>query len=63
MSHSSYITVDRGLRGWFAVHVEDGMPVQSGIGSFETYEEAAEEAKDWGLADGLPVRVEEAKDA
>lgn len=49
----AYITVTSGLRGYFAVLVEDGEPVQTGFSSFETYEEAAEDAESWALAEDV----------
>jgi len=48
-----YITVSHGMRGWFALLADSDGPVQSGIGSYATAEEAAEEARAWALAERL----------
>jgi len=51
------IGVAHGLRGYFAVEIVDGFPSASGVGSFETYEEAAEEAESWAMAEGVKAVV------
>jgi hypothetical protein len=54
--HEMYVTVTSGLRGYFAVLIENEMPVQSGIGSYPTAGEAEEEAVEWARAEGLSFR-------
>jgi hypothetical protein len=53
-----YVTVTSGMRGYFAVLVDDSdgfpEPVQSGIGSYHTATEAEPEARDWALSEGIP---------
>jgi hypothetical protein len=51
-----HVTVTQGLRGWFAVLVDDRGPVQSGIGSYATAQQAEREAADWARSEGLPFR-------
>jgi hypothetical protein len=55
-----YLTTSHGLRGWFAVLVDDSNgfpePVQTGYGSYETAEEARKEAEEWAIAENLKVR-------
>jgi hypothetical protein len=55
-----YVTTTSGMRGCFAVLIDDSdgfpEPVQTGIGSYKTDTEAAREAKDWALAEGLEFR-------
>jgi hypothetical protein len=52
-----YVTVTSGMRGFFAVLIDetDGYPepVQSGPGSYESPEGAAVEAREWARAEGL----------
>lgn len=48
-----YVTVTHGLRGHFAVLIENEMPVQSGIGSYPTPDEAAAEGLDWARCEGI----------
>lgn len=59
-ARKDYITVTRGLRGYFAVHVwwnpEHGgfyEPWQSGVGSYDSAKDAAVEAQQWAEAEGL----------
>jgi hypothetical protein len=51
---SQFITVTHGLRGYFAVLMDDQGPIDSGLGSFLTPEAAGEEAQAWAAAEGLP---------
>jgi hypothetical protein len=56
-----YITITKGMRGFFAVHVwwnPDGFwePWQSGIGSYATRDEAEPEAREWAIAEGLEFK-------
>lgn len=53
----SCMGVTRGLRGWYAVLYEcvTGEPEQTGIASFETEEEAWEDAVAWALDEGVPL--------
>jgi hypothetical protein len=58
--NKDFITITKGLRGWFAVHMWwnkelDGFwePWQSGIGSFENKADAIKEGKQWADAEGL----------
>ena len=46
------IGVTSGLRGYFAVLYDEAGPITSGIGSYETPEAAAEEARDWAVSEG-----------
>lgn len=60
-TRKSYVTTTRGMRGWFAVLIwwnPAGFwePYQSGIGSYETSEGAAEEGREWALAEELEFR-------
>lgn len=48
------VTVTEGMSGWFAVHMVDGEPEESGAGRYETREEAEAEAREW--ANGLGLR-------
>ncbi len=57
----AYVTVTSGLRGYFAVLVEDGEPVQTGFSSYETYEEAAEDAESWAMAEGIRAETSVSK--
>lgn len=54
------IGVTQGMRGWFAVlYSTDGAggyePIQSGFDSYETTEEAREDAKAWSRAENIPT--------
>jgi hypothetical protein len=55
-----YVTTTKGMRGWFAVLIDDSEgfpePVSTGIGSFDTKEEAEIEAKEWALAEEVKFR-------
>jgi hypothetical protein len=46
------IGITNGLRGYFAVLYDECGPIQSGIGSYETPEGAADEARDWAVSEG-----------
>ena len=48
-----HVTVTHGLRGWFAVLVDGNGPVQSGVGSYRTAQEAEREAADWARSEGV----------
>jgi hypothetical protein len=62
-----YITITCGIRGYFAVmraeYLDDGETewfednVQSGIGSYASYDEAIQEAEEWARAEEIPVVV------
>lgn len=60
MKKPYYITITSGMRGFFAVMVDesDGFPepVQSGIGSHITRESAEIEARQWARAEELEYR-------
>jgi hypothetical protein len=56
-----YITVTSGIRGYFAVMIDNGEPHSTGIGSYETPEIAATEARSWAEAEGLRF-IEPGKD-
>jgi len=47
-----WFDVTRGLRGYFAVCYDEDGPIQSGIGSYETPQEAAQEAVEWAMEEG-----------
>lgn len=55
-----YITITSGMRGWFAVMIDDNdgfpEPVQTGIGSYKTSEGAMREAREWAEAEGLEAK-------
>jgi len=55
-----YLTTSFGLRGYFAVLVDDSQgfpePINTGFGSYITMEQALEEAKEWAAAEGLTVK-------
>jgi hypothetical protein len=55
-----YITTTSGMRGWFAVMIDDSdgfpEPVTSGIGSYKTQAEAEVEARQWAKAEELPFQ-------
>lgn len=55
-----YVTTTSGMRGFFAVLIDESEgfpePVQSGIGSYKTVEGAQAEARDWALAEGIEYR-------
>jgi hypothetical protein len=58
MSKTPYITITNGLRGYFAVLItlsDDGFeePGQTGIGSYNTPQEAIPEAKSWANDEGI----------
>ena len=59
----SYITITHGIRGWFAVHIgvykhhkygEYHEPIQSGVLTGKTSEEAVVHAQEWAKAEELP---------
>lgn len=49
------IGVTHGLRGHYTVMFDDTDydPIQTGIGSYGTVEEAVREAEDWAMAEGV----------
>jgi hypothetical protein len=49
------VDVTQGLRGWFAVVVDDEGPIRTGIGSYRTREQAIQEARDMAALDDLPL--------
>lgn len=51
--------VGKGMRGHYAMCVDDvtNECIQTGIGSYETPEEAAEEAVDWAECECYPVQA------
>ena len=55
-----YVTTTSGMRGWFAVLIDDSdgfpEPVNTGIGSYDDREGAVVEAKTWAEAEGIPYR-------
>jgi hypothetical protein len=55
-----WITVTSGMRGYFAVMLWDGMgfeePWETGMGSYDTPEQAAIEAKQWAEAEGIEYK-------
>lgn len=54
-----YITTTHGMRGWFAVLMDDSCgfpePVTTGYGSYKTSEEARKEAEEWAIVENLKV--------
>jgi hypothetical protein len=61
----NFITVYESIGGWKAVEMhwegegDDGgwEPWQTGIGAYETREEAGREAREWAHADDLEVKL------
>jgi hypothetical protein len=56
--HKPYVTITRGMRGYFAVllswnHEYGGFyePFNTGVGSYKTAAQAEPEAKDWAIAE------------
>ena len=47
------VTVTEGMSGWFAVHMVDGEPEETGAGRYKSREEAEAEARDWAKGLGL----------
>jgi hypothetical protein len=57
------IGVTNGLRGYFAVAYDELGPIQSGVGSYRTAEQAAEEAYDWAMSEfGITMLDETTKE-
>lgn len=60
MSKKPYITTTYGMRGHFAVMIDDSEgfpePLITGLGSYSTAAEAAVEARDWAAAEELEFR-------
>lgn len=64
-----FITVTRGISGYFAVHMAhfsvNGKPegfydnVLTGIGRYKTYDEAVDEAKEWAKAENIRLILQE----
>lgn len=57
----NYITVTSGLRGYFAVLVEQGddgftEPVQSSPFAYPTKEEAEKDGRNWAASEELPFK-------
>lgn len=64
MSRTSFISVYESISGWKAVqywwNAEHGgfwEPWQTGIGSYQTYEEAYQEAMDWAESEHLECQA------
>jgi hypothetical protein len=53
--HKKYIGVTSGMSGYFAVLYDAEGPIQTGIGRYNTKEEAEEEARGWSIADNIPL--------
>lgn len=49
-----YVTITSGLRGYFVVHIVNGEPWQTGIGSYRTADTAVPEAQSYARAEGIP---------
>lgn len=54
-----YVTVTYGMRGFFAVLVDGTThePIQTGVGSYKTREEADIEARSWAESDGHECKL------
>jgi hypothetical protein len=48
-----YISISHGMRGFFAVEMDEEGPIRSGIGSYETAAGAVPEAMGWAHAEGI----------
>lgn len=57
---SKYITTTHGMRGFFAVMIDDSDgfpdPFMTGHGSYKNSEDAKKEAKDWAKAEEMEYR-------
>jgi hypothetical protein len=53
MPRNGMIGITKGMRGWYAVHYDNDGPVQSGLGSYATPEEAAREAEEWAESERM----------
>jgi hypothetical protein len=55
-----YVTVTSGMRGYFAVLIDESEgfpePVNTGNGSYKTADGAAVEVQDWARAEGIEYR-------
>lgn len=49
------VGVTHGLRGYYAVLYDKDGPIQTGIGSYPTRDDAKREAWDWAKSEGLPA--------
>lgn len=50
-----WIGVSSGLRGFYAVLYDRDGPIRTGIGSYATARDAAQEAVEWGQAENVPI--------
>lgn len=57
-SKPPYVTVTKGMRGYFAVLVDDNdqEPIMSGVGSYADEAGAIDEAQTWARAEELEYR-------
>lgn len=55
---NEYVTVTKGLRGYFAVHIVDGEPYQTGAGSYSDETSAVPEAVSYARSERIPFRLE-----
>lgn len=61
-----YITVTKGMSGYFAVEMREMIidgehtglpePYETGMGRYATYEDAEQEAQAWAVAESLPFK-------
>ena len=49
------IGITKGMRGYFAVMYDEDGPIQSGIGSYATHDEAISESREWDIAEEIPT--------
>ena len=47
------VGVTSGLRGYYTVLYDNDGPIQSGVGSYTSYDDAAIEAREWAAAEGI----------
>ena len=58
MNATARITVEQGARGWFAVLVDDGGPIRTGMGSYRSRHNAVQEAREWAQAEGYKLAAD-----
>ena len=54
---SKRITVSQGMRGWYAVLIDDVSPIRSGIGSYRTREQAMQSCTNHCCLESGTLRV------
>lgn len=63
VSHPPYISISKGMSGWFAIclawyeDIQSYDVQQSGIGRYDNREDAVAEAEDWAMSEGIKCIV------